>query len=122
MSRRVGCLARHEADTPGGHQCAGRQRLAPEPRRDPLELLGGRAGAVDVALGDLDLNLRVEERRSPQVGVRWLSFDGALIGCSSAWRIDATAASTSPRASWTSARPGWGSQPAWWARIAGPGR
>jgi len=50
---------------------AGDQRLALESVGHELQFVGGRAGAVDVAGRDLDLDLRLEERRPLQVGVRW---------------------------------------------------
>ena len=62
----------HPSASEGG---AGHERLALESGGDDLQLVGGRAGPVDVAGCDLDLDLRLEQRRALQVGVRW-----ALLG------------------------------------------
>ena len=78
----------HPSSGEGG---AGDQRLALESGGDELQLVGGRSGPVDVAGRDLDLDLRLEQRRALQVGVRWRSFDGTRKGRSSASRIEAAA-------------------------------
>ena len=44
--------------------------LAVESVGDKLQLVGGCAGSIDVAGGDFDLDLRLEQRRSLQLGVR----------------------------------------------------
>ena len=54
---------------------AGDQCFALESGRDEVELVGGRAGPVEVAGRDRDLDLRLEQRGALQVGVRW-SFLG----------------------------------------------
>ena len=61
---------------PSSEGRAGDQRLALEPGGDELQLVGGRAGPVDVAGRDLDLDLRLEQRRALQVGVRWPLLGG----------------------------------------------
>ena len=48
---------------------AGRQRLAFEDCRDAGELVGGRLGPVEIPSGDLDLHLRLEDRRPTEVGI-----------------------------------------------------
>ena len=52
-----------------GEGRAGDQRLALEPGGDELQLVGGRSRSVEVAGRNLDLDLRLEQRRPPQLGV-----------------------------------------------------
>ena len=69
-------------------------------------------GPVEVADRDLDLDLRLEQRRALQVGVRWPLLRGATCkGRSSASRMEAAAVAASPWARRTRARPGWGIPP-----------
>ncbi len=55
---------------------AGDQRLALEPGGHPSQLVSGRARTRDVTGGDLDLDLRFEQRRPLQVGVRRPLLEG----------------------------------------------
>ncbi len=58
----------HPSSSEGG---TGDQRFAREAGGDELQLVGRRSGPADVADRDLDLDLRLEQRRALQVGVRW---------------------------------------------------
>ena len=49
---------------------AGGQRLALEPGGDDLEFIAGDARPVEIAGGDRDLDLGVEQRRPPQIAAR----------------------------------------------------
>ena len=120
LFRRLG-IALGEAYPPSREGRARDERLAVESVGDDLQLVGGRAGSIDLAGRDLDLDLRLEQRRPPQLRVRWQLLRRDTRGRSSASRMKAAAAATSPCASSTSARPGCGSQPAR-ARPATPAR
>ena len=82
-ARRIAVGEPHPSAGEGG---AGDQRLALESGGDELQLVGGRSGPADVAGRDLDLDLRLEQRRALQVGVRWPLLrrhpQGALEGVS----------------------------------------
>ena len=82
-ARRVAVGEPHPSAGEGG---AGDQRFALESGGDELQFVGGRSGPVDVAGRDLDLDLRLEQRRALQVGVRWSLLgrhpQGALEGVS----------------------------------------
>ena len=82
-ARRIAVGEPHPSASEGG---AGGQRFALEPGGDELQLVGGRSGPADVAGRDLDLDLRLEQRRALQVGVRWSLLrrhpQGALEGVS----------------------------------------
>ena len=67
---RAGRVALGELHPSAGERGSGRQRLVLEPAGHDCEFVGGRAGAVDVTGGDLDLDLSLEQRSSLQVGVR----------------------------------------------------
>ena len=54
----------------------GDEGLALEASRDEFQLLGGGSGPVDVPDGDLDLDLRLEQRRPLQRSVRWAFLGG----------------------------------------------
>ena len=54
----------------------GYQRLALKSSGHELQLVGGCAGAVDVAGRDLDLDLCLEQRHAPQLSVRWQLLRG----------------------------------------------
>ncbi len=56
------------------HSCFGErgardQSVALETSRPELQLVGGRAGSVDLSRRDLDLDLRLEQRRALEMGV-----------------------------------------------------
>ena len=66
---------------PCAKAAAGRQRPAFEDCRHARELVGGRLGPVEIASGNLDLDLRLEERRTPEVrNCGGNSFEGTLEG------------------------------------------
>jgi hypothetical protein len=64
-------IAVGEPDPSSGEGGTGHERLALESGGDKLELVGGRSSAIEVAGGDLDLDLRLEQRRALKVAVRW---------------------------------------------------
>ena len=91
------------------------ERPALEGCCDARELLGGRSGSLDVPGGHLISTCAASSgaRRRSELGGN--SFDGTFEGRSRASRINAVASGTSPWARRTSARPGYGSHPAWCA-------
>jgi hypothetical protein len=64
-------LAFRELDPSPSQGRAGDQRLALESGRHPLQLVGRGTRSAEVAARDLDLDLRLEQRRTLQVAVRW---------------------------------------------------
>ena len=67
---RAGGIALGEPQPAVGDGRARDQRFALETDSDRLELGGSRARLVEVTGRDLDLDLRVEQRRPAQVGIR----------------------------------------------------
>ena len=65
-----------ESHPPVSMGCAGDQRPALEPSGHASQLVGGRARSSDVAGRDLDLDLRLEQWRALQIGVRRPLLEG----------------------------------------------
>ena len=68
---RRGRIALRQAYPPSSEARARDECLALESVGHELQLVGGRAGSIDVAGRDLDLDLRLEQRRPLQLCVRW---------------------------------------------------
>ena len=66
--RRVALREPHASASQGR---PGDQRLALKSGGHPLQLVGRGTGSAEIAAGDLDLHLRIEQRRPLQGGVRW---------------------------------------------------